>query len=360
MKNRKPLMIITVALVLVLMMAGCARTHSSDSKNRDEEEPEETTVCTTAAYGADEGLTEDIATEEITADDSLSAAGNGNVSMNSADGTAVSYEPADSGEPDLDPEQGRLLVRTVSMNVETKDFPGLCNTVISQADALGGYIENSSVTGTGMDDDLRSATYVLRIPADSLDSLIAQVGTGSVVISSNENTSDVTLTYSDTKARIDALKQERDQLMDLMAQANDLDTLLTLQNELTNVRYEIDSAESQLRIMANQVNYATLNLTVDEVLVEEEPEEAHVVSYREKIADTFKESVRNIKEGFMDFFLGLVAVSPVLVPVIVILAAAAIVIIARIKAVKRAKKTADKDGNGAGTDAVPDDKADRS
>ena len=72
MKNRKPLMIITVALVLVLMMAGCARTHSSDSKNRDEEEPEETTVCTTAAYGADEGLTEDIATEEITADDSLS------------------------------------------------------------------------------------------------------------------------------------------------------------------------------------------------------------------------------------------------------------------------------------------------
>ena len=148
--------------------------------------------------------------------------------------------------------------------------------------------------------------------------------------------------------------------MDLMAQANDLDTLLTLQNELTNVRYEIDSAESQLRIMANQVNYATLNLTVDEVLVEEEPEEAHVVSYREKIADTFKESVRNIKEGFMDFFLGLVAVSPVLVPVIVILAAAAIVIIARIKAVKRAKKTADKDGNDAGTDAVPDDKADRS
>lgn len=126
MKNRKPLMIITVALVLVLMMAGCARTHSSDSKNRDEEEPEETAVCTTAAYGADEGLTEDIATEEITADDSLSAAGNGNVSMNSADGTAVSYEPADSGEPDLDPEQGRLLVRTVSMNVETKDFPGLC------------------------------------------------------------------------------------------------------------------------------------------------------------------------------------------------------------------------------------------
>lgn len=241
--------------------------------------------------------------------------------------------PSVSNEVNVDPAKGRLLIRTVSMSTETKTIDKVKADVESQIRELGGYIENSSMSGTGKNRDLRTIYYTIRIPADKLDSLITTVGNSCTVLSSSENTSDVTLEYVDTKARVESLRVEYDQLIKLLADAKDLDNILILQNRLTEVRYQIESAESRIRVLENQVQYATLNLQISEVLEETEIEEPHVITYGERVGEQFKDMWEGTVEFFQNFLLGLIAA----IPFLVFMGIVAVIIIVIVFAVRKKK-----------------------
>ena len=248
----------------------------------------------------------------------------------------------------VDPAEGRLLIRTVSMTCETRDIANAKSDLENKIKELGGYIENSSMSGTGNNKDLRTLNYTIRVPADQMDSLIATVGNNCIVISSSENSSDVTLEYVDTKARIESLRVEYEQLLKLLEQAEDLDTIIILQNRLSEVRYEIESNESRIRVLENQVTYATLHLTVREVLEETEIEEAHVVTYGERVSNQFNDMWENTVDFFQNFLLGIISCIPGII-VMVIIAAVVLIIVftARNKRRKRralaAKEAAEKE-----------------
>lgn len=241
--------------------------------------------------------------------------------------------PSVSNEVNVDPAKGRLLIRTVSMSTETKTIDKVKADVESQIRELGGYIENSSMSGTGKNRDLRTIYYTIRIPADKLDSLITTVGNSCTVLSSSENTSDVTLEYVDTKARVESLRVEYDQLIKLLADAKDLDNILILQNRLTEVRYQIESSESRIRVLENQVQYATLNLQISEVLEETEIEEPHVITYGERVGEQFKDMWEGTVEFFQNFLLGLIAA----IPFLVFMGIVAVIIIVIVFAVRKKK-----------------------
>ena len=228
-------------------------------------------------------------------------------------GSGTQGTPSTSNDVNVDPEKGRLLIRTVSMSAETKDIMSVKNDIEAQVKAAGGYIENSSMQGTGKNRDLRVVYYTIRVPADKLDDLITKVGNSCTILSSGENTSDVTLEYVDTKSRLESLRVEYDQLMKLLEQATDLDNIIVLQSRLTEVRYQIESAESRIRVLENQVQYATLNLSITEVLEETVVEEPHIVTYGERVADQLKDMWEGTVEFFQDFLLGLIAAIPFLV-----------------------------------------------
>ena len=238
----------------------------------------------------------------------------------------------------VDPAKGRLLIRTVSMTAETKDIISVKNDIEAQVKALGGYIENSSMSGTGKNKDLRTINYTVRVPADQLDTLVSTVGNSCTIISSNENSSDVTLEYVDTKSRVESLRVEYDQLLKLLEQAEDLDTIIVLQNRLTEVRYQIESAESRIRVLENQVEYGTLNLSITEVLEDTVIEEPHIVTYGERVMDQFNDMWEGTVEFFQDFLLGLIAAIPFLV-FMGIVAAVIIIIVFSVRK-KRMKREA--------------------
>jgi hypothetical protein len=234
------------------------------------------------------------------------------------------------------------------MTCETKDIVSAKTDIENQIKALGGYIENSSMSGTGTNRDLRTLNYTIRVPADQMDSLISTVGNKCIVISSTESSSDVTLEYVDTKARIESLRVEYEQLLKLLEQAEDLDTIIVLQNRLTEVRYQIESCESRIRVLENQVTYASLYLTVREVLEETEVEEAHVVTYGERVSEQFSDMWENTVDFFQNLLLGIIACIPGIIVMIVIAAVVLIIVFsARNKRRKRralaAKAAAEKE-----------------
>ena len=325
-----------IAGILALsMIAGCSRSKSSESGSRNSGlsatsgKPVSQSQTLGADYNYTNGLSYDMYKEDYSVeyDAEFYDAGSGADDIVTHDDVTVN----------VDPTQGRLLIRTVTITAETTDFSAVTADVQSQVKALGGYIEYSSMSGTGNNKDLRTAYYTVRIPADQLDSLIEKVGTSCTVLASSENTSDVTLEYVDTKARIESLRVEYDQLLTLLSQADDLDTILILQNRITEVRYQIESNESRIRVLENQVLYATLSLTVKEVLEETVVEEPHVVTYGEKVMDQFKEMWENTVEFFQDLLLGIIAIIPGLV-FLAIIAIVVLIIVFSARKKRRARR----------------------
>ena len=328
MKMKKRIIAATVAGILaVSMIAGCAKSKSSREPARADTE--------SAAY--DTPYMSGAATNDSLGFYKGYEAADYEYMEESFEGTPAAGSVNPAPDVNIDPSLGRLLIRTVSITAETTKYVEVASNLESQVKSFGGYIEYSAMSGTGNNRDLRTGTYTVRVPADKLDALIASVSSSCTVTSSNEGTTDVTLEYVDTKARVESLRVEYSQLLELLDKAEDLDTIIILQNRLTDVRYQIESSESRIKVLENQVQYATLTLTLREVLEEKEVEEAHVVTYGERVMNQFKDMWENTVEFFQDLLLGIIAIIPGLV-FMAIIAVVVLIIIFSIRKKRRARR----------------------
>lgn len=158
----------------------------------------------------------------------------------------------------------KKLIRTVNLSVETSDFASFTSNLEKQVQALGGYIENSNISGSGDPDSTRYADYTFRIPKPQVDAFLTFTEGEGNVTSKNESMQDITLQYHDTEARKKALQEEYDRLLELMAQAESVDAVISIEQRLSDLRYQLDSFSSDLRLYDNQVEYSTVYVSVYE------------------------------------------------------------------------------------------------
>ena len=229
-------------------------------------------------------------------------------------------------------ESGQKLIRRVNIDAETEDLEALLAELTAQIGALDGYIENQELYNGSTQASYRhrSANLTVRIPADKLDRFVQQVKGVSNVVSYNESQEDVTLTYVSTESRIKALETEQARLLELLAQAQNMSDLLEIEARLTDVRYELESVTSQLLVLANKVDYATVRLYISQVREYTEVEEQTVW---QRIATGFKSNLKDMGEGLVDFFVWVITYSPQLVLAVVLIAGGSFVL-RRIKAKK--------------------------
>lgn len=211
----------------------------------------------------------------------------------------------------------RKLIRNASLTVETREFDSLIPNIQNKATELGGYVEMSDISGTGLSDDTyRYANYTIRIPEDKFDQFITNISEISNITYKYENVTDVTLNYVDIEAQKEALEVEQDRLMAILEKADTIETIVALESRLTEVRYELQSFESQLRTYDNLVDYATVSISVQEV---EKLTPAENKTAWNRMTNGFKDSVYNIQEGFKNFGIGIVIAIPYLIIILIII-----------------------------------------
>jgi len=214
-------------------------------------------------------------------------------------------------QPEKPAGGGRKIIKDVYASVETRQFDRFIAAAETKTNALGGYVESRSAwNGSNYYySDKRSADLVLRVPADALDAFMEGLEEFGKVMNSNESKRDVTASYTDTQAHIGALKTEREALLRLMDKADSLKDLLQVQDRLTQVRYQLDSLESQLRVMDEQIALSTVTLHVEEVerVAPEKPE-----GFFAKTWANFKENLFAVGRGLRDFVSGLLSAIPYL------------------------------------------------
>ena len=204
-------------------------------------------------------------------------------------------------------QSDRKLIRTVSMDAETENYDALITALEEELTALGGYTE-SRQTGT-YGSTRRWSSMTIRIPADSLSAFVTHVSQNANVLSTSEETKDVTLQYVDTESKITALETEQARLLELLAGAQNLSEILEIEARLSDVTYELERYASQMRSYDNQITYATVRLTVEEVEVLTPVEEPSVF---DRIRTGFTSSLHGVSDGLVNLFVLLVAGSPYL------------------------------------------------
>lgn len=206
---------------------------------------------------------------------------------------------------------GQKLIKDVSMSVETRTFDDFINVLTTQIGSLGGYVENSDVSGGSYQyENYRTGYIVARIPADQLDGFVTIVKENGNVIRTSEQTTDVTLQYVDIESRLKALKIEQETLMTLLENATKMEDIIAIQSQLTQVRYEIESKESQIRTYDNLVNYSTVRIDISEV---ERETQVETKSFSSEIKAKLSDNLYSIKEGFRSFLIEFIAALPYIV-----------------------------------------------
>lgn len=238
--------------------------------------------------------------------------------------TAIVSEGGEVAEPSASAE--RKLVTTYHYDVETEDFDSLIQYVEAQTKSLGGYVEDSSINGaTYHDEDLlpddsarthRTGYYTLRIPADKAESFAKDIEGRTNVLSQDTSVEDITLQYVDTDARRESLEEEQQRLNAMLKKAETVDEMIQIEQALESVRYQLNDIKSQLKVYDNQVNYSTINLTIEEV-VNYTPVDTK--STQQRITDGFFKNLDLTLHGLKEFGIWIVVHSPQIIVSIIVL-----------------------------------------
>lgn len=205
----------------------------------------------------------------------------------------------------------RKWIITINMRAETEDLDALLTGIDGKIEELDGYVESREVyNGSAYSSRrYRNASLTVRIPAEAVDRFTEHVEGVSNVISNNQDMQDITLNYVAVESRVKALQAEEERLLELMEQAENMSDLLEIEARLTQVRYELERVASQLRVYDNQVDYATIYLSISEVMEYTVVEEQTVW---QRIGSGFVDSLKGIGNFFVEVFVFLVANLPYL------------------------------------------------
>ncbi len=252
----------------------------------------------------------------------------------------IEYE--EEGGAETVRQENRKLIKTVDMNVETEEFDLLLRNVEQKVEELGGYLEQSNVYNGSYTSNYRSrsADLTARVPSAKLDQFVTDVAEHSNVTRKNESVEDITLQYVDLESHKKALLAEQQSLLTMLEQAESIEDIITINAQLTDVRYQLESMESQLRTYDNKVDYSTVYLNIEEV---EQYEPYAAKSTGERIRDGFTRNLHRVGDGVSNFFIELIISLPILFTLAVLIGIFVLLLFGILKASeKQAKKRREK------------------
>mgnify|MGYP005764815293 CR=1 FL=1 len=311
-KQYRMLALFLSVLLMLSALAGCgAKSATSDTAAG------ETASSTGSAAMEENGMAMDMGTTEAAPEAPA---------KNSDTGDSGGSTPA---QLDLSEQK---IIYSADVTVETLEFDKALDALDQMISELGGFAESANVSGNSRYDSDgtvqitdRAAYYTIRVPADRFREALDRTGSIGNVISATEDAQNVTSQFIDQEARQNSLEVQEERLLELLSQAADVDTLVTLEARLSEVRYEIESIERTLRNMQNQVDYSTITLSLYEVAVYT-PTASVQRTFGQRVSDALSGGWTNFSRTMEDLFIGILYSLPALLLLAVIVIVAVVVL----------------------------------
>ena len=322
--NKKLIALLLACLMTLALLTGCGA--SSNQKSAD------------AAYGA----AQESAAEYFVTADSAPAEPEAPAAEADIVENAQAERGGDSvnggGEVDL----SEKIIYSMDAHMETTDFDGSVEKVSELLERFGGFVESSSVSGIDLYSRengytvTRYANYTLRIPSENYGGMTEALSEIGNVTNRSSYAENITTQYYDSQSRLSAYRTEEERLLSMLEKVEDVESMISIEERLSEVRYQIESLETKLLNWQRQVDYSTVYLYIQEVafLTEEKPV---VRTYWQQVADSFTDSLEGIGRFFKQLFKNFVGAIPVLAILAVVAVAAVLIVKKVIK--KRKEKT---------------------
>ena len=237
MKNRKRLLALALVGVMSLgmLLSGCGG--NGDAAASDD-----------AMTGAD------------TADNGTASAGGSYGAWAETEAAEDSGQAGDSGDDRL---ENAKMIYTARMEVETTAFDTADADLRTLVEVLGGYFEQAAVHDYGS--GYRSGDYKVRIPADQFQPFLDRVGTLCHVTYQEQTSENVSEAYYDAESRLVTQQTKLERLQALLAQAENMEDIITIESAISDTELEIERLTGTLRQYDALVDYATVHLSLQEV-----------------------------------------------------------------------------------------------
>lgn len=252
-------------------------------------------------------------------------------------------DTADTVLPEELQENAEKIVYSGYVCMETTQFDEAIASLERAVKSAGGFVQDSNVHGsTVIDSNGNTAVvdrwgyYVVRIPSDGFDAFLLMTGGIGNVTSSSRTAENVTSQYTDYEARLASLNTQEERLLAMLEESGDLESLIQLEARLSEVRYEIESIERNLRNLQQRLSYSTVTLEIQEVELYT-PTAAVKRTFGEKLSDAFADGWSGFVRSVQRFVLGVVRSLPGLV-LLALAVVAVLLVLRRIRRSRRAKK----------------------
>jgi hypothetical protein len=172
---------------------------------------------------------------------------------------------------------------------------------------------------------------------DSFLGKLAEVGE---VANKSKSSQDLTSEYFDTESRIEVLKLRRDRLTGYIREATRPADIVEFERELSNVMLELDQYEGNKRRLDQLVDYATVDVTLNEMITPETiGKDGQPLG--DRASDAFRISATGVGEFLQNAAVFLAGAAPVigLIAVIVLVVWLIVRALRRARPVRRAARS---------------------
>lgn len=189
--------------------------------------------------------------------------------------------PRPSVEPT--PAISRLLIYHADVRMKVASLPRANASLDSLVRRNGGYL--SAATELREDGEWRQSMTIRVAPA-RFHPLMAALGGLGTVEEKKLSTDDVTAQHADISARLATKRVVEQRYVALLARAKKISEVLEVEGKIGEVREEIESTESLLKTLNDEVAYSTISLLCYQPLAQPVPD-APIVSFSSRLADSF-------------------------------------------------------------------------
>ena len=238
----------------------------------------------------------DFESNKSTADATESVSREATDQVNTASSTNNSVVKYDYGS--------RKIIKSGNISIQTLEFDKSLSLLKQKISQYDGYLENISVSGTGMNvNKLKRATVIARIPKIHYENLFNSASDIGNVSNQSSRAQDISDKYFDTEARLESLETKEDRLLVILNKTQDLDHIIELERELSDTRYQIENLTGTLNKYDSLVNYSTIKFNLIEVeeIVPNEPTKQE--TYFERLSFGFKEGYRDMVKSIQNLTL---------------------------------------------------------
>ena len=205
----------------------------------------------------------------------------------------------DGSEVDVDLDAAdRRVIRMASLELRAAHTRETFDDIVAMVESVGGFVAHANVFPTSGEDEQPVVSMTLRVPADELNSTMAAIKDSvDEVVAESQGAEDVTEQFIDLEARLtnlEALETELRALLEEVRMQDNADPqkILSVFNELSSVRGQIEQIQGQLNYLDDATTLATL-----EIQLTPTPAAVPIVEEPWSPAEASRDALRSLVNG---------------------------------------------------------------